>query len=194
MAGAPVRSRIIFVGASTGGTEALRELLLGVPADAPPIVIVQHMPALFTASFARRLDAAVAPRVVEAQGGEALASGTVFLAPGHAHLRVVRAGTGWQTRLDEGAPVNRHRPSVDVLFDSAIDLGAQAVGVLLTGMGKDGALGLLRMRTAGARTLAQDEASCVVYGMPREAVRVGAVDRVVPLTQMARAMLDAARD
>lgn len=186
-------SRIIFVGASTGGTEALRDVLLGVPADAPPILIVQHMPAPFTTSFSRRLDAAVAPHVVEARGGETLAPGMVYVAPGSAHLRVARAGAGWQTMLDAGAPVNRHRPSVDVLFDSAVDLGQQAVGVLLTGMGKDGALGLLRMRNAGARTLAQDEASCVVYGMPREAVRVGAVERVVPLSQMARAMLDAAR-
>lgn len=185
--------RVIFVGASTGGTEALRELLLGVPAGAPPILIVQHMPAMFTASFARRLDAAVAPQVLEVRGGELLAPGTVYLAPGFAHLRIARAGVGWQAVLDEGPPVNRHRPSVDVLFDSAVELGPQAVGVLLTGMGKDGALGLLRMREAGARTLAQDEASCVVYGMPREAVRVGAAERVLPLAQMARAMLEAAR-
>ena len=193
MAASPSRSRVIFVGASTGGTEALRELLLGVPAETPPILIVQHMPAMFTGSFSRRLDAAVAPRVIEARGGELLAPGTVYVAPGSAHLRVSRAGAGWQTALDEGPPVNRHRPSVDVLFDSATELGAQAVGVLLTGMGKDGALGLLRMRHAGARTFAQDEASCVVYGMPREAVRVGAAERVLPLAQMARAMLDAAR-
>lgn len=193
MAAVAGRSRVIFVGASTGGTEALRELLLGVPAGAPPILIVQHMPAMFTASFARRLDAAVAPQVIEVRGGELLVPGTVYVAPGHAHLRIGRAGGGWQAVLDDGAPVNRHRPSVDVLFDSAAELGPNAVGVLLTGMGKDGALGLLRMREAGARTFAQDEASSVVYGMPREAVRVGAAERVVPLAQMARAMLDAAR-
>lgn len=192
MAVPPSRSRVIFVGASTGGTEALRDLLLGVPADTPPILIVQHMPAMFTGAFSRRLDAAVAPRVIEARGGEPLEAGTVYVAPGFAHLRVSRAGASWQTALDEGPPVNRHRPSVDVLFDSAVVLGSQAVGVLLTGMGKDGALGLLRMREAGARTFAQDEASSVVYGMPREAARVGAAERVLPLAQMARAMVEAA--
>lgn len=193
MAVADAGSRIIFVGASTGGTEALRDLLQGVPAGAPPILIVQHMPAMFTASFARRLDAAVAPRVIEAQGGEPIRPGTVLVAPGHAHLRIARAAGGWQTQLDAGPPVNRHRPSVDVLFDSATSLGAAAVGVLLTGMGKDGALGLLRMREVGARTFAQDEASSVVYGMPREAARIGAAERILPLAQMARAMVDAAR-
>lgn len=187
--------RLIFVGASTGGTEALRELLQGVPADCPPILVVQHMPELFTASFARRLDGLVAPRVLEAAGQEPVVGGTVFIAPGNAHLKIVRGAGGFVTALARGVPpVNRHIPAVDVLFDAAAAVvGRDAVGVLLTGMGKDGAQGLLRMRQAGAYTLAQDEESCVVYGMPREAVRLGAADEVLPLSEMARCMLLAAR-
>lgn len=185
-------SRIIFVGASTGGTEALKDFLMGVPEDCPPILIVQHMPETFTASFAKRLDTLCPPRVIEAQGGERLESGTVYVAPGHSHMVIRRGAMGYVTELQKTAPVNRHRPSVDVLFDSAAELiGRHAVGVILTGMGKDGAQGLLRMRQAGARTFGQDEASCVVYGMPREAALVGAVEEVVPLDAMSRRVLNA---
>ena len=185
-------SRIIFVGASTGGTEALKDFLLGIPADCPPILIVQHMPESFTASFAKRLDTLCPPRVIEAQGGERLESGCVYVAPGHSHLTIKRGVTGYVTELLKTPPVNRHRPSVDVLFDSAAELiGRHALGVILTGMGKDGAQGLLRMRQAGAHTFGQDEASCVVYGMPREAALVGAVEEVVALDAMSRRVLNA---
>jgi two-component system chemotaxis response regulator CheB len=182
--------RIIFIGASTGGTEAVKTFLQGIPADCPPILIVQHMPESFTASFAARLNSLCQPRVIEAKGGEPLTAGTVYIAPGHSHLRIRRGGSGYLTELLTTPPVNRHRPSVDVLFDSAADLvGRNAIGVILTGMGKDGACGLLRMRTAGARTFGQDEASCVVYGMPREAALIGAVEEVAALDVMSRRVL-----
>lgn len=185
-----VSDNIIFVGASTGGTEAIRNLLLGFPADCPPTLIVQHMPENFTTSFAKRLDSLCAPRVIEAQGGERVEAGTVYIAPGHSHLQIKRQGAGYVTELLATPPVNRHRPSVEVLFDSAAQLvGRKAVGVILTGMGKDGAQGLLRMRQAGARTFGQDEATCVVYGMPREAALVGAVEEVVSIENMARRVL-----
>ena len=177
--------RIIFVGASTGGTEAVKHFLLGFPVDCPPILVVQHMPETFTGSFAARLDSLCRPHIVESKGGEALLDGTVFIAPGHSHMKIRRIGTGFATELLSTPPVNRHRPSVDVLFDSAAEVvGRQAIGVILTGMGKDGASGLLRMRQAGARTFGQDEASCVVYGMPREAALIGAVEEVVSLEEM----------
>lgn len=181
---------IIFVGASTGGTEAIKDLLLGFPADCPPTLIVQHMPENFTASFAKRLDSLCAPGVIEAQGGERIEAGTVYLAPGHSHLSLRRQGAGYVTELSNADPVNRHRPSVDVLFAAAAQqLGRKGVGVILTGMGKDGAQGLLRMRQAGARTFGQDEASCVVYGMPREAALIGAVEEAVSIDGMARRVL-----
>lgn len=193
---APVVSRgaatnkIIFVGASTGGTEALKHFLLGMPADCPPILVVQHMPETFTASFAKRLDSLCAPRVIESKGNEKVEAGTVYIAPGHSHLQVRKTASGLVTELLQTAPVNRHRPSVDVLFHSAAQLvGRNALGVILTGMGKDGAQGLLAMHRAGARTYGQDEASCVVYGMPREAAQIGAVDEVVSLDEMARRVL-----
>lgn len=189
----PANGRIVFVGASTGGTEAIKHFLSGIPADCPPILIVQHMPEAFTASFARRLDTICAPTVIEAQGNERIESGTVYIAPGHSHLQIRRTGSGFVTELLTTPPVNRHRPAVDVLFDSAADLvGSLAIGVILTGMGKDGAQGLLRMRQAGARTFGQDEASCVVYGMPREAYLIGAVDEQCSLDDMARRVLAAA--
>lgn len=185
-------NKIIFVGASTGGTEAIKHFLLGIPADCPPIMIVQHMPESFTASFAKRLDSLVAPRVIESQGNEPLEVGTVYLAPGHSHLQIKRAGSGYVTEVLSTPPVNRHRPAVDVLFDSAAEIvGRQAIGVIMTGMGKDGAQGLLRMRKAGARTFGQDEASCVVYGMPREAFLVGAVEEQCALNELAKRVLSA---
>lgn len=185
--------RIIFVGASTGGTEAIKDFLLGIPADCPPILIVQHMPVAFTASFARRLDGLCAPRVIESQGNEKVEPGTVYIAPGHSHLQIKRSASGYVTELLASEPVNRHRPSVDVLFDSAASVvGKKAVGVILTGMGKDGAQGLLRMRQAGARTFGQDEASCVVYGMPREAYLIGGVEEQYALDEIARRVVVAA--
>lgn len=186
-------NKIIFVGASTGGTEAIKHFLSGVPADCPPILIVQHMPESFTASFAKRLDSLSAPRVIEAAGNERVEPGTVYIAPGHSHLRIRRGASGFTTELQSTPPVNRHRPSVDVLFDSAAEVvGRQAVATILTGMGKDGAQGLLRLRQAGARTFGQDEGSCVVYGMPREAFLVGAVEEQCSLADMARKVLAAA--
>ena len=183
-------SKIIFVGASTGGTEAVKSFLLGIPSDCPPILIVQHMPESFTASFAARLNSLCQPRVIESQGGESLKSGTVYVAPGHSHLKIRRSASGYATELLRTPPVNRHRPSVDVLFDSAAEVvGRYAIGVILTGMGKDGACGLLRMRNAGARTIGQDEASCVVYGMPREAAMIGAVEEVAGLADISRRVL-----
>jgi len=183
-------SRVIFVGASTGGTEAVKSFLLGIPADCPPVMIVQHMPESFTASFAARLNGLCRPHVIEAQGGEALESGTVYVAPGHSHMKVRRSASGLCTELTKTPPYNRHRPSVDVLFDSAAEVvGRNAIGVILTGMGKDGAHGLLHMRQAGARTLGQDEASCVVYGMPREAALIGAVEEVASLDELPKRVL-----
>jgi two-component system chemotaxis response regulator CheB len=187
-------NRIIFVGASTGGTEAIKTFLLGFPENCPPTMIVQHMPETFTGSFAVRLNDLCRPRVIEAQGGETLAQGNVYLAPGHSHMRVRKIGAGYVTELLKTAPVNRHRPSVDVLFDSAAEVvGRHATGVILTGMGKDGANGLLRMRRAGARTFGQDEASCVVYGMPREAALIGAVEEAAGLELLAQKALAASR-
>ena len=182
--------RIVFVGASTGGTEAVKTFLLGIPENCPPIMIVQHMPESFTGSFAARLNGLCKPRVIEAQGGEVLTTGTVYVSPGHSHLRVRRVGGTYMTELLKTAPVNRHRPSVDVLFESAAEVvGRNAIGVILTGMGKDGASGLLKMRQAGARTFGQDEASCVVYGMPREAALIGAVEETANLAMLAQRVL-----
>ena len=188
----PAGGKIVFVGASTGGTEAVKTFLLGIPADCVPILIVQHMPESFTGSFAARLNSLCKPRVIEAQGGEVLESGVVYIAPGHSHLKIRRTPSGYLTELMKTAPVNRHRPSVDVLFDSAAEIvGKNAVGVILTGMGKDGANGLLRMRQAGARTFGQDEATCVVYGMPREAALIGAVEDGAPLAELPRRVMQA---
>jgi len=182
--------RLIAIGASTGGTEAIKEVLTRLPAEMPGIVMVQHMPAAFTASFAHRLDSLSALRVLEARGGERILLGHAYLAPGHSHMTVKRSGTGWVTELNRDVLANRHRPSVDVLFHSvAREAGKQAIGVILTGMGKDGAQGLLAMRQAGAWNIGQDQESCVVYGMPREAALLGAVDEVVSLDRVAERLL-----
>ncbi len=182
--------KLIAIGASTGGTEAIKEVLIRLPAEVPGIVIVQHMPESFTPSFAKRLDSLGAVRVVEARGGERIQPGHAYLAPGHSHLLVKKSGAGWVTELSQGEPVNRHRPSVDVLFNSvAKDAGKNAIGVILTGMGKDGAQGMLAMRQAGAWNIGQDQDSCVVYGMPREAAQVGAVDEVTSLNNVAARLL-----
>lgn len=188
--------RFIAIGASTGGTEALRAILTSLPADAPPVVVVQHMPPMFTRQFADRLDGLCRVTVQEARNGDALREGLVLIAPGGAsHLEVVRSGASYGVRLLSTPAVDHHRPSVNVLFESCQRAaGANAVGVILTGMGSDGARGMLAMRRAGAVTLAEDERTCVVFGMPREAIAAGAVDHVVPLERMAAAMLRAAGD
>ncbi|MBI2381810.1 MAG: chemotaxis response regulator protein-glutamate methylesterase [Gammaproteobacteria bacterium] len=182
--------KVLMIAASTGGTEAIREVLQGLPPDAPGILIAQHMPPGFTRSFAQRMDRLTGLTVREAQGGERLLPGHVYIAPGDAHLCLARSGANYVTELSQAPPVNRHRPSCDVLFDSAArTAGANAFGLILTGMGKDGAAGLLAMRQAGAWTLAQDEASCVVYGMPKEAAQIGAACDIAPLEQIAERLL-----
>jgi len=174
--------KLIIIGASTGGTEAIREFLMQMPSDCPGILIAQHMPEGFTTSFAKRLDSLCKISVSEAQGNERVLPGHAYIAPGHSHLLLVRSGANYMTRIEQTDPVNRHRPSVDVLFRSAAQAaGKNAVGVILTGMGKDGAHGMLEMKTAGAYNFAQDEASCVVFGMPREAIAIGAAHEVAPL-------------
>ncbi|MEI2417587.1 chemotaxis response regulator protein-glutamate methylesterase [Orrella sp. JC864] len=183
--------KIILIGSSTGGTEAIKEVLQPLPADSPAILITQHMPAGFTRSFAQRLDTLSAMTVTEASDGQRVLPGHVYLAPGgDAHMKLARSGANYVIALEPGEPVNRHRPSVDVLFRSAAQsAGKNAIGVILTGMGKDGAAGLLALKQAGAQTLAQDEASCVVFGMPREAIALGAADEVVSLYEMSERIL-----
>jgi len=189
-AGAPA-GRMVAVGASTGGTEAVRLLLEAMPPDAPGIAVVQHMPEGFTAAFARRLAETCRIQVKEAADGDRLEPGRALVAPGNRHLTVRREGDRYLARILDGPPVSRHRPSADVLFRSVAQAaGAGAVGVILTGMGDDGAEGLLEMRRAGAFTLAQDEATSVVFGMPKEAIARGAVDEVHPLQRIARVLLD----
>lgn len=186
----PFGQRIIVVGSSTGGTEALREFLSAMPSHSPAILIAQHMPELFTQSFAARLGGLCGMKVKEAGHHEKIQAGNVYLAPGHSHLSLECADGAYRTVLDQGPPVNRHRPSVEVLFRAAAKvLGGNAIGVMLTGMGKDGAAAMLEMHQAGAYNFAQDEASCVVFGMPREAINLGAVDEVVPLAKMAERVL-----
>jgi len=177
--------KLIIVGASTGGTEAIKDFLVQLPSDCPGILITQHMPEGFTRSFANRLDKLCKISVKEAEGGERVLPGHAYLAPGHSHLTLVRSGANYMTKIDQGEPVNRHRPSVDVLFRSAaVNAGKNAVGVILTGMGKDGAAGMLEMKNAGAYNLAQDEASCVVFGMPKEAIAMGGTHEVAPLHEL----------
>lgn len=184
------RDSLIVIGASTGGTEAIREVLMGLPSNSPGVLLVQHMPEMFTGSFARRLNDICPIRVKEAQDGDRVQPGHAYLAPGHSHLLVRRGAGACVCELSKSDPVNRHRPSVDVLFRSvAKHIGPQAVGVILTGMGKDGAQGLLEMRKAGAYTIAQDQDSCVVFGMPREAAAIGAVGEVVSLGRIAERVL-----
>jgi two-component system chemotaxis response regulator CheB len=182
--------KLIIIGASTGGTEAIREMLQPLPPDAPAVLIAQHMPAGFTRSFAQRLNTLCRITVKEAEDGERVLPGHAYIAPGDAHLRLARSGANYVAVLDYGQPVNRHRPSVDVLFRSAaLHAGKNALGVILTGMGRDGAAGLLEMRNAGAHTFAQDEASCIVFGMPREAIALGAADEVVALGDISARVL-----
>ena len=183
--------KLICIGASTGGTEALKAILTRLPTDTPAILVAQHMPEAFTKSFAARLDGLCAMTVKEAVHNERLLPGHVYVAPGHSHLLAKKNGAYSYTELAQTAPVNRHRPSVDVLFASAARAsGDNAIGILLTGMGKDGAAGLLEMRQAGARTMVQDEASSVVWGMPRAAVELGAAQEILPLQAIARRIVE----
>lgn len=178
--------KLIAIGASTGGTEAIREVLTHLSADCPAVLITQHMPPGFTKSFAQRLDSLCRITVSEAEDGERVLPGHAYIAPGGRHMRLARSGSNYVVAIDDGEPVNRHRPSVDVLFRSvAANAGRNALGVMLTGMGKDGAVGMLEMKRAGSFTIAQDEASCIVFGMPKEAILLGAVDEVLPVTRIA---------
>jgi len=183
--------KLLIIGASTGGTEAIKSFLLQMPADCPAILITQHMPAGFTKSFANRLDSLCQISVKEAEGGERILPGHAYIAPGDKHLLLARSGANYVTQLSDEAPVNRHKPSVDVLFASAaVAAGKNAVGVILTGMGKDGAVGMKQMKTAGAYNFAQNEESCVVYGMPKEAVAHGGVDEVAHLFDLPKLVLN----
>lgn len=191
--GAP--QQVIAIGASTGGTVAIERVLAALPAEMPPIVITQHIPPGFSRTFAQRLNTMCALEVKEAEGGERLENGLALVAPGNRHMEIERIpGGGWRTRLHDGPKVCYQRPSVDVLFRSvAREAGPHSIGVLLTGMGADGADGMLEMRRAGAETIAQNEETCVVFGMPREAIRMGAVQHVLPLGEIAGALLRRAR-
>ncbi len=186
--------KIVAIGSSTGGTEAIRAILTALPHDFPAILITQHMPPGFTRSFADRLNQQCRIQVKEAGHQERLVPGHAYIAPGGVHLRVERSGANYVAALDNAEPVNRHRPSVEVLFNSVAQcVGPNAIGVMLTGMGRDGAEGMRRMRDAGAYNVAQDEATCVVYGMPREAVAAGAVHEILPITAIAAHLLERVR-
>jgi two-component system, chemotaxis family, protein-glutamate methylesterase/glutaminase len=182
--------KIIAIGASTGGTEAIREFLQAMPEGCPGIVIVQHMPEMFTRAFANRLNRDCQIEVKEAVDGDSILPGRALIAPGNYHLLVHQQGPGYGVKVKDGPLVSRHRPSVDVLFRSvANSVGPNAIGVIMTGMGNDGAQGLLEMHNSGAQTIAQQESSCVVFGMPKEAIRLGAADRVIPLALIASSVL-----
>lgn len=181
---------IIAIGASTGGTEALRAVLEVLPPNTPPIIVTQHMPERFTKTFADRLNQLCRISVKEAEDGDSVLPGHALIAPGSYHMALVRSGARYSVKLNQDPPVNRHRPSVDVMFDSvARYAGANTIGVILTGMGGDGAKGMLAMKQAGAYTIAQDEASCVVFGMPKEAIKLGCVDKILPLDDIPAAMI-----
>ncbi len=181
---------IIAIGSSTGGTEAVKDVLEVLPPNTPPILITQHMPERFTKTWADRLNSLSRISVKEAQDGDSVLPGHALVAPGSYHMTLQRSGARYSVRINQDPPVNRHRPSVDVMFDSVARVaGGNAVGVILTGMGNDGAKGMLAMHQAGAYTIAQDEASCVVFGMPKEAIKAGGVDKILPLSDIAAAML-----
>ena len=188
---AATTNKIIAIGASTGGTEAIKTVLIGMPHDSPGIIIVQHMPANFTTSFAERLDSLCAVNVKEAQDGDSIINGKALIAPGNYHMLLKRSGARYYVQVKSGPLVHHQRPAADVLFKSAaVYAGSNAVGIILTGMGADGAQGLLKMKKAGARTIAQDEKSCVVFGMPKEAIKLGAADKVVSLKSITKTALD----
>lgn len=182
--------KVLAIGASTGGTEALKDVLVRFPPNAPGTVIVQHMPEHFTRAFAERLNSLCAVEVREGKTGDTVTSGKVFIAPGNKHMILARSGAVYMIKIKDGPRVHHQRPSVDVLFESvARYAGSNAIGVILTGMGADGAKGLLEMRQAGAHTIAQDEKSCVVFGMPKEAIKLGAAEKVVPLSNISREII-----
>jgi len=186
--------KIIFIGASTGGTEATKDVLVNLPADCPAVVITQHMPPGFTKSYAARLDSLCRIRIKEASDGERILPGHGYIAPGGFHLSVERSGANYIARVQDGEPVNRHKPSVEVLFNSAARVvGPNALGIMLTGMGADGAKAMKVMKDAGAYNFVQDEATCVVFGMPREAINAGAADEVLPLSQIAPRLIERLR-
>ena len=186
--------KIVFIGASTGGTEATKEVLVQLPADAPAVMITQHMPPGFTRSYATRLDGLCRIAVKEAVDGERVLPGHAYIAPGGLHLSVERSGANYLARVRDGEPVNRHKPSVEILFESAARVvGPNALGVMLTGMGGDGARAMRLMRDAGSFNIAQDEASCVVFGMPREAIAAGAAHEVLPLQDIAARLIERLR-
>jgi two-component system chemotaxis response regulator CheB len=181
---------IIAIGASTGGTEAVKEVLMALPPNTPPVLITQHMPERFTKTWADRMNTLCCISVKEAEDGDSVLPGHALVAPGSYHMTLVRSGARYSVRINQDPPVNRHRPSVDVLFDSVAQYaGANTIGVILTGMGGDGAKGMLSMKRAGAYTIAQDEASCVVFGMPKEAIKLGGVDKVLPLSEIPAAIV-----
>jgi two-component system chemotaxis response regulator CheB len=182
--------KLLIIGASTGGTEAIKSFLMQMPSDCPGVLITQHMPAGFTKSFASRLDSLCKISVKEAVDGERVLPGHAYIAPGDKHLLLARSGANYVTRLSDSEPVNRHKPSVDVLFDSAaVNAGKNAIGIIMTGMGKDGAVGMLSMKDAGSHNFAQNEESCVVYGMPREAVAHGGVHEIAHLKDLPKMVL-----
>ncbi|MFL6699742.1 MAG: chemotaxis response regulator protein-glutamate methylesterase [Vitreoscilla sp.] len=186
--------KLIFIGASTGGTEATKELLMNLPPDSPGVVITQHMPPGFTKSYANRLDGLCKIRVKEAVDGERVLPGHAYIAPGGFHLSVERSGANYIARVSDGEPVNRHKPSVEVLFESAARVvGQNAMGIMLTGMGADGAKAMRTMKDAGSYNVCQDEATCVVFGMPREAIAAGAANEVLPLGKIAQHVIDRLR-
>jgi len=190
-----LEGQLIAIGASTGGTEAIREIFRRLPLNTPPIVVVQHMPEMFTRMFAKRLDEQCRIAVSEALDREKLLPGHAYIAPGNWHFSVRRIGKAFEGRIEQSPQVNRHRPSVDVLFDSvAAAAGQGATAAILTGMGNDGAAGMRKIKTAGGHTLAQDEASCVVFGMPKTAIEAGGVDRVVPLSGLAERIMQRVRE
>lgn len=181
---------VIAIGASTGGTEAVKDVLELLPPNTPPILITQHMPEHFTKMWAERLNSLCRISVKEAEDGDSVLPGHALVAPGNYHMTLVRSGARYTVRINQNPPVNRHRPSVDVMFDSVAQYaGANTAGVILTGMGGDGAKGMLAMQQAGAYTIAQDEASCVVFGMPKEAIKLGGVDKVLPLAEIPAAIM-----
>ena len=187
------KASVIAIGASTGGTEALKEVLLRLPANCPGMVITQHIPPVFSKAFAARLNELCPLEVKEASDGDVVSPGRALIAPGNFHLLLRKSAEGYRVQVKDGPQVCYQRPSVDVLFSSVAEVaGSHAVGVILTGMGSDGAQGMLKLKHAGARTIAQNEASCVVFGMPKEAIRLGAVDRIASLTQVARVLLEEA--
>jgi two-component system chemotaxis response regulator CheB len=181
---------IIAIGSSTGGTEAVKDVLIALPPNTPPILITQHMPERFTKTWADRMNTLCRISVKEAEDGDSVLPGHALVAPGNYHMTLVRSGARYSVKINQDEPVNRHRPSVDVMFDSVAHYaGANTIGVILTGMGGDGAKGMLAMKGAGAYTIAQDEASCVVFGMPKEAIKLGGVDKVLPLEEIPAAIV-----